>query len=85
MQIGSFLPSAHFGSEFLLQRFQDIPYNLLGVLVGQGLTGKIHAGAQDLDPALALAGGAALAAALVALDVQLASVLQIAPNNDILV
>ena len=31
-----------------------------------------HAGAQHLDPALALAGGAALAAALVALDVHLA-------------
>ena len=35
--------------------------------------GVHHAGAQDLDPALALAGGAALAAALVALDVQLAA------------
>ena len=35
--------------------------------------GVDHAGAQDLDPALALAGGAALAAALVALDVHLAA------------
>ena len=32
-----------------------------------------HAGAEDLDPALALAGGAALAAALVALHVHLAA------------
>ena len=32
-----------------------------------------HAGAQDLDPALTLAGGAARAAALVALDVHLAA------------
>ena len=34
--------SAHFGSELLLQRLQDVPYNLLGVLVGQGLVLVAH-------------------------------------------